>query len=141
MRSALLAAVLLAGCAMPNGRAVAECDASWREVESVIVTPAGGGEATTVPIECIRRIDQNRVRIGFELPPGPTCYTVAAVDVVESGDAASITLSVAASADPAAGACPEQATRTATEIDLQAPVDDRQLLDGSASGQPATMPS
>lgn len=132
MRSAALVALLLAACATPTGAAVPDCDGSWREVESVIVAPSAR-EARVVSIECMRRIDQNRVRIGFEMPPGPTCFTLAAVDVVEASDAVSFTISVAPDDDPTAGACPEQATRHATEVDLQAPVADRQLLDGSGS--------
>jgi hypothetical protein len=134
MRSALVLALLLGACATPAGRSVGECDASWRDVESVIVRPASGGSETeTVPIDCMRRVDQKRVRIGFSMPPGPACYTLSGVDVVEAADAVSIALWVTAIADPAAGACPEEATRTATEIDLEAPVADRSLLDGSAA--------
>ena len=134
MRSALALPLLLllAACATPTGEAVAECDATWRDVDSVIVRPHEGA-TQTVPIECIRRIDQSRVRIGFEMPPGPTCYVLSAVDVVEAADAVSFTLRVAAGDDPAAGACSDEAARTATEIDLQAPVDKRPLLDGSRS--------
>ena len=130
MRSAALAAVLLAACSMPTGRTVAECDATWREVDSVIVHPEARA-TETVSIDCMRRIDEKRVRIGFDMPAGPTCYVISAVDVIEAADAVSFTLRVAASDDPAAGACPPEATRTATEIDLQAPVADRHLLDGS----------
>jgi hypothetical protein len=134
MRSALVLALLLAACATPAGRSVGECDASWRDVESVVVRPGSGGTKTeTVPIDCMRRVDQKRVRIGFSMPPGPACYTLSGVDVVEAADAVSIALWVTAIADPAAGACPEEASRTATEIDLEAPVADRSLLDGSAA--------
>ena len=130
MRSALALLLLLSACATPTGEAAADCDASWRDVDSVILQPQEG-PTQTVSIECIRRIDEKRVRIGFEMPAGPTCYALSAVDVVEAADAVSFTLRVAANDDPAAGACPEEATRTATEIDLQAAVDERHLLDGS----------
>jgi hypothetical protein len=134
MRSALVLALLLAACATPAGRSVGDCDASWRDVESVVVRPGSGGTKTeTVPIDCMRRVDQKRVRIGFSMPPGPACYTLSGVDVVEAADAVSIALWVTAIADPAAGACPQETTRTATEIDLEAPVADRSLLDGSAA--------
>ena len=43
----------------------------------------------------------------------------------------SITLTLARNDDPLAGACPDEALRAATEIELQAPVADRALLDGS----------
>jgi hypothetical protein len=132
MRSVLGVVLLLAACALPAGAAVPECDGSWREVESVIVTPAAG-DTRVAAIECMRRIDRNRVRIGFEMPPGPACFSLAAVDVVEAADAVSFTLTVAADDDPTAGACPEQPRRTATEVDLQAPVADRALLDGGSA--------
>jgi hypothetical protein len=107
MRSALVLALLLAACATPAGRSVGDCDASWRDVESVVVRPGSGGTKTeTVPIDCMRRVDQKRVRIGFSMPPGPACYTLSGVDVVEAADAVSIALWVTAIADPAAGACP-----------------------------------
>ncbi len=134
MRRALVVAFLLAACAAPAGDAVQECDGSWREVESLIVTP-GEESATPVAIECMRRIDQRRVRIGFFMPPGPTCYQLRAIEVVEGADAVSITLLASPDDDPAAGACPEEAARTATEIDLQAAVEDRVLLDGTAAAE------
>jgi hypothetical protein len=131
MRRALLVALLLAACAAPNGTSVDVCDASWREVDSQIVTP-GGAEPRAVPIECIRRIDERRIRIGFLMPAGPSCYRLSAVEVVEGADAVSITLIASRDDNPAAGACPEEALRSTTEIDLAAPVADRALLDGSA---------
>ena len=127
-------ALLLAACAAPTGEAVDVCDGSWREVESVIVTPVDEG-AQPVPIVCMRRIDERRVRIGFLMPPGPTCYRLSAIEVVEGAEAVSITLFASLDDNPAAGACPEEEVRTATEIDLQAAVDDRTLLDGTAAGQ------
>lgn len=130
MRSAVLAGLLLVACSAPAGGTVDECDSSWREIESVIVTP-GGSAAGPVPIDCMRRVDQNRVRIGFRMPPGPTCYRLSEVRVLESADAVSITLIAARDDNPTAGACPETPPRTTTEVDLQAPVADRTLLDGS----------
>jgi len=131
MRRALLVALLLAACAAPSGAPVDECDASWRAVESLIVTP-GGAEPRAVPIECIRRIDERRIRIGFLMPAGPSCYRLSAVEVVEGADAVSIALIASRDDNPAAGTCPEEAPRSTTEIDLAAPVADRALLDGSA---------
>jgi len=124
-------ALLLAGCTAPTGAPVeVECDASWRFIESHVVAEING-ERTTVPIECIRRAGERRVRIGFMKPPGPSCYGLTGIEVVESGEAVSITLVVARSDDPQAGACPDEAVRASTEIELQAPVADRLLLDGS----------
>ncbi len=134
MRRALVVALLLVACAAPTGEAVDVCDGSWRDVESRIVIPDGEG-AQPVPIECMRRIDRRRVRIGFFMPPGPTCYQLRAIEVVEGADAVSITLLASPDDDPAAGACPEEAARTATEIDLQAAVEDRVLLDGTAGAE------
>jgi hypothetical protein len=56
---------------------------------------------------------------------------LAGIGVVETGEAVSITLVLARNDDQAAGACPEAAVRATTEIELQAPVADRLLLDGS----------
>lgn len=131
MRRALVVALLLAACAAPSGASVDECDASWRDVESQIVIP-GGVEPRAIPIECIRRIDERRIRIGFFMPAGPSCHRLSSVEVVEGADAVSITLIASPDDNPAAGACPEEALRSTTEIDLAAPVEDRTLLDGSA---------
>lgn len=134
MRGALVVVLLLAACAAPTGNEVEVCDGTWREVESVIVTPVDE-RAEPVPIECMRRVDERRVRIGFLMPPGPSCYRLSAIEVVEGAEAVSITLFASLDDNPAAGACPEEEVRTATEIDLQAAVDDRVLLDGAAAAQ------
>lgn len=130
MRSALVVALLLAACAAPTGRGVEQCDGSWRDVESRIVIP-GGEQPEAVAIECMRRIDERRVQIGFSMPAGPSCHRLSDIEVVEGADAVSITLIASRDDNPAAGACPEEPLPTTTEIDLQAPVDDRVLLDGS----------
>lgn len=115
---------------MPAGSEVPVCDGSWTEVESRIVIP-GAGPSEPTPIECMRQIDERRIRIGFLMPAGPSCHRLSAIDVVEGADAVSITLHVARHDDPTAGACPDEALRATTEIDLQAAVADRALLDGS----------
>jgi hypothetical protein len=131
MRRAALVALLLAACATPTGAPVeVECDASWRFIESHVLAEIDA-ERTTVPIECIRRAGVRRLRIGFMMPPGPSCYGLTGIEVVESGEAVSITLVLARDDDPAAGACASEAVRAATEIELQAPVAERVLLDGS----------
>jgi len=130
--------LLLAACAVPTGAEADVCDATWRGVESVVVAKAPG-EHQPVAVECMRRVDERRVRIGFTMPPGPSCHRLTGVDVVEGADAVSITLLVSRVDDPLAGACPTEPVRTTTEVDLQAPVDDRVLLDGSrASGAAET---
>ena len=65
------------------------------------------------------------------MPPGPDCYRLSAIEVVEGADAVSITLFASPDDNPAAGGCPEEEVRTATEIDLQAAVDERVMLDGA----------
>ena len=130
MRRAALAALLLAACAAPSGAPITDCDASWLDVESRI--EAGiDGERLTVPIDCFRQAAKSRIRVGFLMPAGPSCYELADVAVVESADEVSVTLVLVRNDDPLAGACPEQGARATTEFDLQAPVDGRTLLDGS----------
>lgn len=129
MRKALAAMLLLAGCTAADGVTAPECDSSWRDVESLIVTDAGDSERP-VALDCIRQIDDRRIRIGFHLPPGPDCWVLSDYRLVESADAVSVSLLVARLDDPTAGACPPDERRVTTEIDLQAPVDDRELRDG-----------
>ena len=128
-RSALIALLLLAACGVPTGVAVEECNTSWRGLDPLIATGATG-ERKAVPIACMLAIDERRVIIGFELPPGPDCYELAAIELEESADAVAVTLH-AALLDNVGGSCPEAPIRTVTEIDLQSPVGDRTLLDGS----------
>ena len=130
-RAALLAllALLLAGCAVPTGEAVDECNTSWRGLDPLIATGATG-ERQAIPISCMLPIGERRVFIGFELPPGPDCYELAAIELEESADAVALTL-VASLMDDVGGSCPAEPVRTVTEVDLQSPVGDRTLLDGS----------
>ena len=128
-RAALIALLLLAACAPPSGVAVEECNTSWRGVDPQIAT-GETRERQSVPIACMLPIDVRRVSIGFELPPGPDCYALAAIEVEESADAVAVTLEVAL-LDNVAGACAEEPVRTVTEVDLQSPVGNRALLDGS----------
>jgi hypothetical protein len=130
------AAALLAGCVTPVGAPVEVCDGSWREAESLVVTPGGTGERP-VALDCIRQVDDRRIRIGFTLPGGPDCWRLSDFALVEGAHAVAVTLWIARSDDPTAGACAPDERRVATEIDLQAPVDDRRLLDGSAEAEHA----
>ena len=75
-------------------------------------------------------IGERRVIIGFEMPPGPDCYELAAIELEESADAVAVTL-VASLMDDVGGSCSPEPVRTVTEVDLQSPVGDRALLDGS----------
>ncbi len=94
----------------------------------VAADPAGAAEEP-LAIDCISTLTERRVRIGFTLPAGPSCYHLARIELVESADAASITL-FARRSDGAAG-CPTGESQATTELDLQSPIDGRDLLDGS----------
>lgn len=133
-------AVAMTACATPRGAEPDACDASWRSRDPQIVQP-GGADERPVAIDCMRAMDRRRLRIGFTLPPGPDCYQLADVEVVESADAVSVTLLVSRRDDPSAGACAEEPQRVRTEIDLQAPVADRRLLDGSRAAGPSGTPA
>ena len=131
-RAAIALLVFLAGCATPTGTARTGCNASWLEVRSVATQP-GGVDEQPLPIACIERIANSRLRIGFSLPAGPSCHILSRVELLESADAVSVALFSAVDDDPNAGACPEEAEMVVTEVDLASPVDDRRLLDGSAA--------
>jgi hypothetical protein len=126
----MLAAVMLAACATPSGRPAQICDGTWRGIDSVIAT-RGDGDTRPLPVTCIREVDVKRIRIGFSMPHGPSCYVLDAVQVVESSEAVSVRLMVRPDDDPASGACPDEAVRVTTEVDLQAPVADREVLDAA----------
>ena len=134
MGRAVIAALILAACAAPVGADRSGCGPEWLDVEPV-VTSARGAEERPVPIDCMHQIANRRVRVGFTLPAGPSCYLLRRVELLESADAVSITLFATVDDDPAAGACPEEPRRVATEIDLAAPVGDRTLLDGSGAAE------
>ena len=131
IRRAALAAMLLlhAGCVTPSGVAVERCNTGWRGLDPIIVSGTRG-DPQRIPISCVSAIDDKRVSIGFEMPPGPDCYELSAIDLEESADAVAITLIVSPIED-IGGSCPTEPVRTVTEIDLQSPVGDRTLLDGS----------
>ncbi|MEO6579032.1 MAG: hypothetical protein ABIO99_09070 [Candidatus Limnocylindria bacterium] len=120
---------MLAACAAP-GRAVPECDASWTAVEPVMVVPAEG-EAVPIEIDCMAEIDESRIRIGFRMPPGPSCHRLGVIDLTETADSVSVLVTVEAFEDPLFGACPPEPIQVVTEVELQAPVGDRALLDGA----------
>ncbi|HYI67157.1 MAG TPA: hypothetical protein VEW95_09555 [Candidatus Limnocylindrales bacterium] len=126
----MIGLLVLAGCASPAGDERTGCNASWIEVPSVAAQP-GGSQEQVLPIDCMEQIENRRLRIGFSLPPGPSCHVLSRVELLESADDVSITLFGAVNDDPNAGACPEEAAMVVTEVDLAAAVDDRRLLDGS----------
>ena len=106
------------------------CGPDWQGVEPVIVT-SNAREPEPVPIACVRRIGESRVRIGFEMPPGPECHRLTAVELEEGADSVALTVLVSPANDPLAGTCAPRGIRTTTEVDLQAPIAERELLDGS----------
>ena len=131
-RAAAAAAVLLvAGCAGPTGAERSGCGPERRDAELVVTQPSGVDEQP-IPIDCMHRIANRRIRIGFTLPGGPDCHILRRVDLSESADAVAVTLIGAVNDDPAAGACPDEPRMAVTEVDLAAPLDDRVLLDGTA---------
>lgn len=127
----LLAVLLLASCARPTGAERRGCGADWLDVRPVAAHSRGEREAP-LPIACIEQLAPRRVRIGFLLPAGPDCHLLERVELVESADAASLTLIGAVDTSPSAGACPDEPRQVVTEVDLAAPIGDRALLDGSA---------
>jgi len=128
-RAAIAGLLLLAACAMPNGVAVEECNTSWRGIDPLIATGASADQQP-IPISCMRTVDEKRISIGFEMPPGPDCYELASIELVESADAVSVSLFVSV-IDDIGGSCSPEPVRYVTEVDLQSPVADRTLLDGS----------
>ena len=129
--SGLLVALVLGACTSVTGTPADTCDGTWRGIDSVIVAP-DGGSAVPLPATCIRQVDDKRIRIGFSMPPGPTCYLLDAVQVAESADAVSVRLMVRPDENPTSGDCPDDPGRITTEVDLQSPVADRELLDAAA---------
>jgi hypothetical protein len=129
MRRAALLVLLLAACARPSGVAVEECNTSWRGLEARIAIGADDDQMP-VPIACIGPVDEQRIAIGFLMPPGPDCFELAAISLAESSDAVAVTLFVSPTAN-VEDSCPTVGERVVTEVDLQAPVGDRALLDGS----------
>lgn len=137
MRSAalmLLVALSLGGCATPVGGETELCDGTWRNLQPQIVEP-GGADERAVTIDCMRPLERRRLRIGFTMPDGPDCHRLSRIDVVESADAVSVTVFLARDPDPAVGACPADGRRVRTELDLQQPVGNRTLLDGSVGSE------
>lgn len=131
MRRAVLALVIgLAGCAAPVGTERDVCAAEWLDVTAVVARGGDGVGERPLPIECMRKVALRRVEVGFSLPAGPDCWLLQRVELQESADAVSVRLIGAVDADPNVGACSDQPRRAQTEIDLQAPVGRRVLLDG-----------
>ena len=133
-RAAAALLFVLGACAAPAGDERRGCNAEWLDAPSVAATGTGV-QAEALEIACIEGVANRRLRLGFTLPGGPDCYILQRVELLESADAVSITLIGAIDDDSAAGACPDEPRRVATEIDLAAPIGDRTLLDGSGASE------
>jgi hypothetical protein len=128
-RAAIAALLFLAACTTPSGDAVEECNTSWQGINALIATGATADQQP-LPITCMQPVDDKRISIGFEMPPGPDCYELASIGLVESADAVAVTLFVSV-IDDIGGSCSPEPVRAVTEVDLQAPLEGRTLLDGS----------
>jgi hypothetical protein len=126
--SLALGLATLAACAV-NGAPVGECDSANGEARpAAIVRPPTPNEvAEALTIECWSEVRRERLELWFTYPAESGCWELSKADVRESGDAIAITLW----ATPAP-VCPSDAGREArTQIDLQGPIADRRVLDGS----------
>lgn len=133
VRALTMAALLLAGCATPQGTPVPECAGDWEPVFQA--TPrAMTDRPRSIPVECYRVTGRSRIEVGFVMPPGPECFAVESVEVIESPEAVSLELRVGGIIDPL-GACPEQELPWSVLVELNSPIEGREVLD--AIGQPS----
>ena len=126
--SVAVAVVVLAGC-RPSGEPVPECVGEGEGRWVAIVRPGLPTEGERpLAIECWREVGPERIELWFSVPAGSECWELSAVDLRESGDAIAVSLA----AVPAAVCQGDVGTEGLTQIELQAPVDDRAVLDGTA---------
>ena len=124
--------LLLAGCVTPQGTPVPMCASDFEPVFQA--TPrAMTDRPQSIPVECYRITGNARIEVGFVMPPGPQCYDVESVEVVESPDAVSLELRVGGIIDPL-GACPEQELLWSVLVELNGPIEGRQVLDAIGPG-------
>lgn len=123
--------LVLAGCVAPQGTPVPICS---RDFEPVFqATPrAMTDRPQSIPVECYRITGTARVEVGFIMPAGPQCHAVESMEVVESSDAVSLELRVGGIIDPL-GACPEQELLWSVLVELNGPIDGREVLDAVGS--------
>jgi len=119
--------VLLAGCASPEGTPLEVCGDDWEPLLAAD-QQAMTDRPQTIPIECYSVTGSSRLELGFLMPPGPDCFGVELVEVIESSEAVSLELRVGGVADRL-GACPPEAIPWSVLVELNAPVGDRQILD------------
>jgi hypothetical protein len=119
--------LLLAGCATPQGTPVPLCASDFEPVFEA--TPrAMTDRPESIPVECYRVTGNARIEVGFIMPPGPDCFAVESVEVVESPDAVSLELRVGGIIDPL-GACPVQEVLWSVLVELNGPIEGREVLD------------
>ncbi len=126
--TALLASlVVLAGCATPRGTPVPLCGDDF---EAVLQGDprAMTNQPQSIPVECYRIIGNARIEVGFLMPPGPQCFEVESVEVSESSEAVSLELRVGGVSDPL-GACPEEELPWSVLVELNGPIEGREVLD------------
>ena len=117
----------LAGCATPEGRPIEVCGDDWEPLISAD-PQAMTNQPQTIPIECYEVTGTSRLELGFLMPPGPDCFNVDLVEVIEGSEAVSLELRVGGVADRL-GACPPEPIPWSVLVELNAPVADRQILD------------
>jgi len=127
MRSLAVLVLLLAGCATPQGTPVAICADDFEPVFQARPR-AMTDRPQSIPVECYRVTGNARIEVGFIMPPGPQCYAVESVEVVESPDAVSLELRVGGIIDPL-GACPEQELTWSVLVELNTPIEGREVFD------------
>ena len=122
----------MAGCTAPQGTPAPLCADDFEPV-----FPARPRAMTDRPrsiaVECYRVTGDARIEVGFLMPRGPECFAVDTVEVVESPEAISLELRVGGIIDPL-GACPEQELLWSVLVELNSPVDGREVLDATGSG-------
>jgi hypothetical protein len=119
--------VSLAGCATPQGTPIEVCDEDWEPLFAADPR-AMTDRPETIPIECYTVTGSSRLELGFLMPPGPDCFGVELVEVIESSDAVSLELRVGGVADRL-GACPPDPLPWSVLVELNGPVGDRAILD------------
>lgn len=125
----LLLGAALAGCAEPVGGAVDECGPDWEPI--VLDAPARPTElAQTVPVECYVVVAEQRLEIGFFMPPGPDCYALELVEVIEDDEAISLEVRVGRETRPL-GACPPEPMPWGATVELNGPAEGRRVLDAT----------
>jgi len=128
----LASLVVLAACVTPQGSPVPLCGDDF---EAVLQGDprAMTNQAQSIPVECYRIIGNARIEVGFFMPAGPQCFEVDSVEVVESSGAVSLELRVGGVSDPL-GACPEEELPWSVLVELNGPIEGRQVLDAIGPG-------